>query len=229
MTALTLQPPDTPLDLPDFLRRLSSMMSGGRNAEMLARAADEIEALRRRAASTEERVLAQQDDHARERELPEAPEPASDNLVAEVAMLKAQLEATKQAAAIERSLFESDIHRLQIAAENAEERATNFAADMKVQIAELGAMAEARIAELTAEIEELRKPAPALDETIAVVPVEQLHLARAEFDHLAQGFAKSGDVISLTICQIGACAIDKALGTGTGETYPLPSASSHRI
>ena len=229
MTALSLQPPDTRLDLPDFLRRLSSMMTGGRNAEMLAQAADEIEALRRRVTRAEERVPAREEDHARDQQLRGVAELASDDPAAEVALLKAQLEASKQAAELERTLFESDIHRLQVAAEDAEERAANFAADMKVHITELGAMAEARIAELTAEIAELRKPAPVPDEAIAVVPVEQLRLARAQFDHLAQGFAKNGDVISLTICQIGACAIDKALGTDTRETASLPSAPVHGI
>jgi hypothetical protein len=43
-----LQTPDTPLDLPDSLRRLSAMMTGGRNAQMLALATDEIEDLRHR-------------------------------------------------------------------------------------------------------------------------------------------------------------------------------------
>ena len=143
-----MQPPDTPLDLPDLLRRLSAMMTGGRDTErdteMLALAADEIENLRRRAAATE----------------------------------------------AERSRFESEIRRLQ------------------AEVAD----SDARIAALTAEVENLRSQTQTIDETIAVVPVEQLRLARAQFDYLAQGFAKSGDMISLTICQIGACAIDKALG-----------------
>jgi hypothetical protein len=36
-------------------------------------------------------------------------------------------------------------------------------------------------------------------------------LARVQFDHLALSFAKGGDVISQTICEIGGCAIDSAL------------------
>jgi hypothetical protein len=44
-----------------------------------------------------------------------------------------------------------------------------------------------------------------------VVPVQSLQLARDQFDFLAKGFARSGDVISLTICEIGAQAIEKAL------------------
>ena len=178
-----MQPPDTPLDLPAFLRRLSAVMGGGRNAEMLALAADEIEALRRRAEVTEERFREQQD----------------------------------------------EIRRLQVEVADSEARAAQFAADMKAHIGELGAVAEARIAELAAEVENLRSQAQAIDETIAVVPVEQLRLARAQFDYLAQGFAGSGDVISLTICQIGACAIDKALGVGNTEINAPPNAAVRAI
>lgn len=97
---------------------------------------------------------------------------------------------------------------------------------MRTHIAELGAAAEARIAALAAEVETLRSQQQPIDETIAVVPVEQLRLARAQFDHLAQAFAGSGDVISFTICQIGACAIDKALGGSESETSTARSAAA---
>jgi hypothetical protein len=49
------------------------------------------------------------------------------------------------------------------------------------------------------------------------VPVNSLELARTQFTFLAEDFAKNGDVISQTICEIGACAIDKAL---TGSLPP---------
>jgi hypothetical protein len=59
----------------------------------------------------------------------------------------------------------------------------------------------------------MRKPLPpdTLDDSIAVVPLQSLQLARAQFDHLAEGFARQGDVVSQTICEIGARALDKAL------------------
>jgi hypothetical protein len=41
--------------------------------------------------------------------------------------------------------------------------------------------------------------------------LQSLQLARAQFDHLAEGFARQGDVVSQTICEIGARALDKAL------------------
>ena len=218
MTPSLLQPPDDPLDLPDFLRRLSAMMTGGRNAEMLALAANEIETLRHRAAAAEALYRDREDDHARNLEQREVAELASDNLIAEVAALKAELDARKQTSEAERSLFESEIRRLQAEVADSESRAAEFAADMKTHIGELGRVAETRIMALAAEVEELRGQQQTIDETIAVVPVEQLRLARMQFDYLAQGFAKSGDVISLTICQIGAHAIDKALGLNETET-----------
>jgi hypothetical protein len=223
--ASRLQAPDTPLDLPDFLRRLSDMMTGGRNAEMLALAACEIEALRRRAATAEELYRAREDDHMRNLELREVAELASDNLIADIAALKAARDAEKQAADAERSLFESEIRRLQAEVADSEARAAQFAADMKAYLSELSIAAQARIAGLTAEVEQLRRQQQIIDETVAVVPVEQLLLARTQFDYLAKAFAGSGDVISLTICQIGACAIDRALGAGATETDQPPAAT----
>jgi chromosome segregation ATPase len=77
--------------------------------------------------------------------------------------------------------------------------------------------AEARLKAANAELEELRSSMTAIDQSIAVVPVTSLELARTQFTVLAEDFAKTGDVISQTICEIGACAIDKAL---TGSLPP---------
>jgi hypothetical protein len=82
--------------------------------------------------------------------------------------------------------------------------------------------AEARLKAANAEIEELRSSMTAIDESIAVVPVNSLELARNQFAVLAEDFAKNGDVISQTICEIGACAIDKAL---TGSLPPESTVS----
>src|ERR1700741_1568511 len=79
----------------DFLRRLSSMLTGGRNAEMLMEAADMIETLGRRATSAEQLFQDQQEDHARNLELREVAELASDNLMAEVESLKAEIDGLK--------------------------------------------------------------------------------------------------------------------------------------
>jgi hypothetical protein len=182
----------------DFLRRLSSMLTGGRNAEMLQEAASLIEALSRRASSAEQLFQNQQEDHARNLELREVAELASDNLLSEVESLKveidslkAQLEERTRQAETDRNWFAEETLRAQAEAEQA----------------------HANLSTLQAEIEELRKPSPpkSIDDSIALVPVQSLALARTQFDYLAKTFAASGDVVSMTICEIGARALDKAL------------------
>jgi DNA repair exonuclease SbcCD ATPase subunit len=176
-------------DIIDCLRRLASMLTGGRNAEMLLEAAQTIEALAERALAAERLHEARQEDHARNLELREVSELASDQLIAEVESLKAQLAESTQQAERERTGFTEAVRRLQAELENA----------------------KAQLAQASGELDELRNPATVIDPSIAIAPVESLQLARTQFDFLAAGFARNGDVISQTICQIGACAIDKAL------------------
>src|SRR6201993_3865825 len=83
-------PSDAHQETIDFLRRLSSMLTGGRNAEMLQEAAGLIETLSRRAAATEQLLAEQQKENARNLELREVAELASDNLIAENDALKQQ-------------------------------------------------------------------------------------------------------------------------------------------
>jgi len=90
---------------------------------------------------------------------------------------------------IDRASFTEEAHRLSAIAEDA----------------------ESRLAKVNAELDELRSPFAELSDTVVAVPTEQLRLARAQFDFLADGFAKNGDVISQTICEIGRCAIEQAL------------------
>src|SRR5215475_9865249 len=99
----------------DFLRRLSSMLTGGRNAEMLQEAANMIEALGRRATSAEQLFHEQQEDHARNIELREVAELASDNLLTEVASLKVEIESLK--AQLEERLHEANTDRNWLAEE----------------------------------------------------------------------------------------------------------------
>ena len=204
-------PPNAHQETVDFLRRLSSMLTGGRNAEMLLEAASMIETLSRRAATAEQLFQEQQDDHARNLELREVAELASDNLMtemeslkaqldAEIAALKEQLDETRRQAEADRVLFGEEILRLQAHVD----------------------VTEARLAQADAELEEFRQPAETgIDDSIAVVPIASLQLARTQFDYLAKGFASSGDVVSQTICEIGASAIDKALdGNASGQDGP---------
>lgn len=188
-------------DTVDFLRRLSSMLTGGRNAEVLLEAAGMIEALSRRATTAEQLFGEQQEDHARNLELREVAELASDNLIAEMESLKAQLDA--EVALLKEQLDES---------KRQAEADRNFFSEEALRLQAQADVTEAELAQANAELDEYRRPVETgLDESIAVVPIASLKLARTQFDYLAKGFASSGDVVSQTICQIGASAIDKAL------------------
>jgi predicted RNase H-like nuclease (RuvC/YqgF family) len=196
----------------DFLRRLSSMLTGGRNAEMLQEAASLIETLGRRAVSAEQLFQDQQEDHARNLELREVAELASDNLLAEVDSLKAEIETLK--AEIETLKAEIETLRAQLEEHTHQsETDRNWFAEETLRAQAQSEQAQERAAALQAELDELRMPPPpeTIDESIAVVPVQSLQLARTQFDYLAKAFADSGDVVSMTICEIGARALDKAL------------------
>lgn len=185
----------------DFLRRLSSMLTGGRNAEMLLEAAKTIETLSGRAATAERLFAEQQEDHARNLELREVAELASDNLIAEMESLKEQLDA--ELATLKEQLDES---RRQAEADR------NYFGEAALRLQAQADVTEARLAQANAELDAYREPIETgIDESIAVVPIALLRLARTQFDYLAKGFASSGDVVSQTICEIGASAIDKAL------------------
>ncbi len=188
VTAVSM-PPDENAETVDFLRRLASMMSGGKNAEMLLGAASVIEALASRAMTAERLCSEQQDEREKSNELRQVAEIAADNLNSEIASLKAQLAEAARQAEIDRAFFAEEEHRLSTKAEDA----------------------EARLAKVNAELDELRTPFAELSDTVVAVPTEQLRLARAQFDFLADGFARNGDVISQTICEIGRCAIEHAL------------------
>ena len=225
----------------DFLRRLSSMLTGGRNAEMLQEAANTIETLSRRATAVEQLYREQQDEHARNLELREVAELASDNLMAEnealkeqaaaeVASLRDEMAALQQHFAAERAamheqfadekeLSANAVTALTAQLEDARRQAEidrNWFAEETLRAQAMAELAQERHAAVHAELEELRKPPSSekLDESIAVVPVQSLELARTQFDYLARGFAGSGDVVSQTICEIGARALDKALADG---------------
>jgi hypothetical protein len=203
-------PPHPHQETADFLRRLSSMLTGGRNAEVLQEAASLIEALSLRAASAEQRYQEQQEDHARNLELRKVAELASDNLIAEVGALKAEAELLKAQLAERVSQAEAD---------------RNWFAEETLRAQAQAEIAQEQLAAATAELEEMRKPAlpDVIDDSIAVVPVQSLQLARAQFDHLAEGFARQGDVVSQTICEIGARTLDRALADGDSGPPPLPT------
>jgi chromosome segregation ATPase len=251
-TALSV-PTDSTIETIDFLRRLASMMTGGRNAEMLQAAAAAIETLSRRAAESEALAHDLQDEHAKNVEQREVAELASDNLLAELNALKAHLsqsetQAETDLAALKAELADYQQHaeaesaslRMQLA-ENLQEAEAEIAA-LRAQLAEKDRHAQDDIAALKAQIEQRDRlaeidrrvfaeeterlrvqaqqavgdsaasdQAGTIDESVAVVSVEGLRLARTQFGYLAKAFEKSGDVISLTMCEIGSQALDKAL------------------
>jgi len=250
-------PTDETQETIDFLRRLASMMSGGRNAEMLQAAAGAIETLSRRAAAAEALLNDHQDDHAKSLEQREVAELAADNLLAELNALKAHLAQSESQAEIETAALRGELAdqqqhaeaetaslRLQLI-ENQQEAEAEIAS-LKAQLADRG-HADDEIAALKAQIEQRDRLAEidrrvfteeaerlraqiqdaanglttmsaateqafgAIDESVAVVPVQGLRLARTQFGYLAKAFEQNGDVISLTMCEIGAQALDKAL------------------
>ena len=200
-------PPADNSEVIDFLRRLSSLMAGGRNAEMLLEAANIIETLNSRLTATEELYHQLQEEHSNNLESHEVTELASDNLIAELDALKAQHADSQQQAEREITSLRSQID------EHTERAKTDRMAfaEETLRLQAMAAEAEARQASANASLEELRKEADTIDHSVAVVPIQPLQLARDQFDFLAKGFARSGDVISLTICEIGAQAIEKAL------------------
>jgi hypothetical protein len=109
----------------------------------------------------------------------------------EIASLKAQIEQRDRLAEIDRRVFTEEAERLRAQIQDSEHGLANMSAATEQAIG-------------------------AIDESVAVVSVQALELARTQFGYLAKTFEKSGDVISLTMCEIGAQALDKALA-GTKE------------
>ena len=241
--------PDAHQEAVDFLRRLSNMLTGGRNAEMLQEAAGLIETLSRRTTATEQLLGEQQQENARNLELREVAELASDNLMAENEALKqqsaaeadvlrnemaslkdqfaAELAALQEKSVNEKEQLAAEITLLTTQLDDARRQAEidrNWFAEETLRAQAAAELAQEQHAAVHAELEELRKPPPpeTLDDSIAVVPVESLQLARTQFDYLARGFAGSGDVVSQTICEIGARAIDKALAGGVPSKDKMP-------
>lgn len=185
-------PPATGDETIDFLRRMASMVSG-RNGEMLMKAAAQIEQLGQRAMSAEQLYHRQQDESTRNAELREVAELASDALLRQVEALRGQLAETAAKAVAERAERDADRGKLLARAQDA----------------------EARLAEVSSELETLRRTVDSFNETAVTVPIAMLRLARAQFDYFSDGFARNGDVISQAMSEIGGFAIEQAL---TGNT-----------
>jgi hypothetical protein len=187
-------PPVTGDETVDFLRRMASMVSG-RNGEMLMKAAATIEALGQRARSAEQLYHSQHEESTRNAELREVAEVTSDGLLRQVEGLRTELAEVKAKGTQERTEFEAERGRLLALAQDA----------------------EARLATTSAELEALQASVDQFNETLIAVPVEMLRLARAQFNYLSDGFARSGDVILQTMSEIGGFAIEQALTGKSGD------------
>jgi hypothetical protein len=187
-------PPTTGDETVDFLRRMASMVSG-RNGEMLMKAAATIEALGQRAMSAERLYRRQQEESTRNAELREVAEVTSDGLLRQVEGLRTELAEVKAKSAQERREFEAERGRLLALAQDAETRLTAA----------------------SAELEALQASVDHFNETLIAVPVEMLRLARAQFNYLSDGFARSGDVILQTMSEIGGFALEQALTGKSGD------------
>ena len=104
-------PSDETQETIDFLRRLASMMTGGRNAEMLQAAAGAIETLSRRAITAEALLHDHQEEQAKSTEQREVAELAADNLLAEVKALKEHLSHSEEQAETELAGAEAGARR----------------------------------------------------------------------------------------------------------------------
>lgn len=195
------------------MRRLASVMAGGRNAEMLLDAASLIETLSQRAASAERLFHDLQEEHANNLDRRDIAELAFDNMMVEIAKLKAELAESDRTAEAEIAALKDEIAGREAQAEQDRARFAEEALRLQAAAQEV----QMQLDTANASLEALRNPAKAVDGSVAAVPVQTLQTARDQFTFLAAGFAKTGDVVSQTICEVGACAIDKALGGKSAE------------
>jgi chromosome segregation ATPase len=194
--ALPMPPdPGESVEIVGFLRRFSNLISYGENAENLRRAAALIESVTRRATEAEQQLFEQTDTGAKYREMCQAFEIAVDRLAAEAVELHAQLDETTEAALAERSRLTAETERL--------------SADLE--------RSETALAAASAEIDELRGR---LNDT-TTVPIENLRMIQTQFDYLSDHFARSGDVVSQVMSDIGWCATDQAIAGGVAKADNL--------
>jgi hypothetical protein len=183
-----------------FLRRLASMIAVGQNAANLNHAAILIETLMRRATEAERSYADQQAVTATYADMCKAYEVMLDRQRAETASLEARLVRLSDETAAERARLVAETERLSTLLEQAlSERAaaTESLADLTTRFASLG-------------------------ESSVIVSVAALQAMRAQFDSLAEEFAKHGDVVALAMSDAGRCTVERLLS----DARPEPEAAS---
>jgi predicted RNase H-like nuclease (RuvC/YqgF family) len=194
-------PPETldSAELVGFLRRFSSMISYGENAENLQRAASLIEYLANRASETHTSLHQQQDTSSRYFEMCQALEVGVDTLSAENANLRMQLQQDIQQALSEQTRLREESSRLSAHVEQLE--AALFVAN--------------------AEIEELRNrptaEAPSAGDEAVMVPVATLHAIRHQFEYLSNELTGHGGVVAQVMSEIGRCAVERVITEADAE------------
>lgn len=189
--------PATIAETVSFLRRFASMISVGQNAAYLNQAAMLIETLSTRATEAERATAEQQAVTATYSDMCKAYEVVVDRQRAEAATLEARVARLTDEGAAERARLTGEAERLgeQLARAQAERTA---AADS--------------LADLTARY-------ATLGETSVIVSVAALQAVRAQFDSLADEFARHGDVIALAMSDAGRCTVDEMIDAN--RTEPL--------
>ena len=187
------------VELVGFLRRFSSLISFGENAEKMRQAATLIEYLAGRAGATHPSLHEQQDTSSKYLEMCQAFEVGVDKLSAENAALRAQLDQDSRQAVLEQSRLRE---------------ASNALAAHVEQL-------EAALFVANAEIEELRqRPAAepqAPDGETVVVPVATLHAIRHQFEYLSDELTAHGGVIAQVMSEIGRRAVERVIGEGAPD------------
>jgi Skp family chaperone for outer membrane proteins len=178
-----------------FLRRLASMISVGQNAANLNHAAILIEMLTSRAAEAERAAVDQQAVTATYADMCKAYEVMLDRLRADAATLEARLVRHTEEGSAERARLVAETERLASLLQRAQ--------------TERAAAAES-LADLTARF-------ASLGESSVIVSVAALQAVRAQFDSLADEFARHGDIVALAMSDAGRCTVDRLLSDARPE------------
>jgi hypothetical protein len=173
-----------------FLHRFADVMAGN-NSENLLRAAQLLEINAETVKETNELLRVERVRGDAHSELRKTLEDRICGLENEIAALQTQLSETE--ARLNERTFE------------AEAREGEF-------------LRRAEEAETKLVLAEQALATKASDGTHIIVPVTTLRLAKAQFESLASGFEKAGNIVSRTMCEASASSLDRAIIDGSPES-----------
>jgi hypothetical protein len=167
-----------------FLHRFADLMASGNHSENLLRAAHLLETNAEMVRETNELLRVERVRGDANSELRKTLEDRIAGLESELAALQTQL-SESQARLSDQSLeAETRQGELLRRAEEAEEKLS---------------LAQQELATKTS------------DDTHVLIPVTTLRLAKAQFESLASGFGKAGNIVSQTMCEASASSLDRAI------------------